>query len=510
MEADAVVLAGLRRLAEDDRLFCQECLKIKPKVGDLVPFVWNRAQEHISAKLEEQLRNTGKVRALLLKGRQQGGSTLISARFYKKTTMNRAVSACIIAHEAKATANLFKMVKRFHENNPLAPSTSASNAQELMFNRLDGGYQLATAGTQDVGRSATAQLLHGSEFAFWSNASEHLSGIGNIVSDEPGTEIILESTGMFGTLFHTMWQRAERGVGEYIPIFVPWFWQPEYQAAVSPGLVLTDEEREYMEAFGLSMAQMQWRANKIATYDEGKEWLFDREYPAAPEYAWRAPSGNPIISPAHVNAAAKSDYMDKVGPLIIGCDPASDGVDPDDTAIAWRRGRVVLKIERHTGKDEMQVAGLLARYWMQGDDKGRVPDGIIIDKGGIGGGIVSRLRELNIPAIGVNFAESATDPDTYANIRAEMYYKLRDWFKDKPVRIPNDAGLISACCATQPKDSSNGRKACEKKAEVKKRLKRSPDEADALALTFAYPVEKREAAAWAAHAGHSAPNRAGY
>ena len=511
MEADAVVLAGLKTLCEDLEVFARECLKIKDKGGEIVSFEFNRAQRYIHERLEEQRKQTGKVRALLLKGRQQGGSTYIGGRYYWRCALNPGQNAFIMAHEQKATSNLFDMVKRFHDHNPLAPSTSATNAQELKFDRLDGGYKLATAGSEEVGRSNTSQLFHGSEVAFWKNGSKHLAGIGNTVADLPGTELVLESTGNgVGNTFYQLWQKAERGENEYIAIFVPWFWQEEYTATVRASLVLSDEDREYMDAYGLTMGQMQWRANKISTYDEGQEWLFDQEYPATPALAFQIAKGNPIINPGHVHVAAKSDYMDKIGPLVVGCDPASDGLDPDDTAIAWRRGRVVLKIERHTGKDEMQVAGLLARYWTQGDDKGRMPDGIIVDKGGIGGGIVSRLRELNIPVVGVNFAESATDPETYANIRAEIYYKLREWFKDKPVRIPDDPGLISACCATQPKDSSNGRKACEKKAEVKKRLGRSPDESDALALTFAYPVDKREAAAWAAHNGHSAPNRSGY
>ena len=507
-----LALEGLMKLKGDLELYSAECLKIKGKTGgELLPFAWNRAQHHIHSCLEKQLKETGKVRALLLKGRQQGGSTLIAARFYHKTSMNPGMTAFIMAHEDKATANLFAMVKRYHENNPVRPSTRNSNAQELIFGALDGGYKLATAGSDNVGRSSTSQFFHGSEFGFWKNASEHLAGIGNTVADLPGTEVILESTANgLGNTFHQMWKKAEAGESEFIPIFVPWFWQPEYATPVRGELELSDDDLEYMQAYGLSMEQMQWRANKLATYDEDKQYLFDQEYPACPELAFQAPSGKPMISPALVSAAAKSDYMDKIGPIVIGCDPASDGESSDHTGIAWRRGRVVLRVERYLGRDEMQIAGLLAKYWREGDAKGRRPDGIFVDKGGIGSGIVSRLKELNIPVVGVMFGEGAIESDIYANRRAEMWYRMRDWLKDKPARIPDNPILRADISSAQAKDSSNGRKALESKPDIKKRLGRSPDLGDALALTFADHVDYRDDVMIPTITGHRVSSIAGY
>lgn len=109
---------------------------------------------------------------------------------------------------------------------------------------------------------------------------------------------------------------------------------------------------------------MQWRANKISTYGEGFEWLFDQEYPGTPALAFKSSTQNPLISPNAVMAAVNSGYRDMSGPLIIGCDPAGDGVnDPDRTAIAFRRGRVVPRIEYHSKLNTMQVAGKLAEYY---------------------------------------------------------------------------------------------------------------------------------------------------
>jgi hypothetical protein len=497
---------ALRRVRDNLLIHIAHCAKIKDKSGRVIPFQLNRAQRYIHERLEQQRAETGMVRALILKSRQQGASTYIGERFYHQVTTH-SKSAFIVAHEDKATTNLFEMVKRYQDHNPLAPSTRNSNAKELIFGAIDAGYKLATAGTDDVGRSNTAQLIHGSEFGFWRNPQKHLAGLGNTVADLPGSEVILESTGNGqGNAFHLMWQEAEAGRSEYICIFVPWFWQDEYRAGVRDDLELSNEDVKYQLAYGLDREQMQWRANKIATYGKGFEWLFDQEYPATASLAFQTATLNPLISPNDVMAAVNSSFLEVNAPLIIGCDPAGDGAnDADRTAICFRRGRMVPRIEYHEGMNTMQVAGKLAAYWNE-----RKPDAMFIDKGGLGAGIVDRLLELNIPVIGVNNASQPLDVERYENKRAEQWYLMKEWFENAPCRIPNDASLISDITAPQPRDSSNGRKMLESKKDMKKRGIRSPDGGDALALTFAFPVTFRSEHG-STGAGHHGPaTRAGY
>ncbi len=483
-------LAKLRLLTNNLEVYSAHCLKILDKSGDKLPFIFNQAQRFVHERLEKQLRETGKIRALILKGRQQGISTYVGARFYHRTSMNFGRRAFIVAHEQKATNNLFSMVKRYHENNPMPISTGATNAQELIFDKLDGGYKLATAGTQDVGRSNTAQLLHGSEFAFWSNAAMHLAGIGNTIADLPGSEIILESTANgLGNQFHEMWQLAEAGQGDYIAVFVPWYWQPEYRAAVRKDFELSSEDVEYMQAYGLDMEQMQWRANKIASYGRSHAWLFDQEYPATAALAFKTSTLNPLISPNAVMRAVTTDFRERSGPLIIGCDPAGDGEGKHDrTAIAFRQGRTCFRLEwMAPDSNTMQIVGRLVGIWNT-----LQPDAIIVDKGGLGAGIYDRLVELNVPVIGINNAESDTvKPDIYENVRAGMWWRMEEWFHDFPCRIPNDSALIADVTAPQPDVHSNGKKLLESKKKMAKRGIRSPDGGDALALTFAVPVAPR-------------------
>jgi hypothetical protein len=501
----AAIERTLTALQANIALHCETCLYILDKKGNRLPLSFNRAQRYIHMRIEEQRERTGKVRVIILKGRQQGASTYIGARFYCITSINPGQNAFIIAHEQKATDNLFKMVKRYHEHNALGPSTSATNAKELIFGELDGGYKLATAGSKDVGRSNTAQLAHLSEFAFWDNAVMHMAGLGNTIAELPGTEIVIESTANgIGGMFHEMWQDAEAGRGEYIAIFVPWFWEDEYRAVEPPDFTLSNDDIRYMETYGLDRAQMAWRYNKLVVYGKGREWVFDQEYPATPALAFRSATADPLISPTTVMAAVNSSYRERGGAFVIGCDPAEYG--DDRTAIAFRHGRVVYRIEYHEKKGPMEVAGILAQYWQTFQ-----PDAIFVDKIGIGSGIVDRLRELHIPVIGVNSAERAQDPERYANKRAEIWYRYKEWLEDGPNRLPNDAALIADSSAPGYKTSSNGARLIESKKDMKKRGIRSPDGGDAIAMTFAEPVVPRALRdERGAGRAHEAASSAGY
>ncbi len=490
-------LEGLKRLMRDFPTYAEKCLMIMDKQGRMTRFSMNRAQHHIHECLETQLAEMSLVRALLLKGRQQGGSTYIGGRFYHKTSMTPGRRAFIVAHEQKATDNLYSMVKRYHENNPLAPSTGVTNAKELIFSGIDSGYKLATAGSKDVGRSNTVQLMHGSEFAFWQNAKLHLAGIGNTIADLPGTEIVLESTANGqGNPFHELWLEAEAGRGLYIPIFVPWFWQDEYTAPVPKDFDMSPDDEAYMQAFGLSLGQMAWRANKLVQYGIGFEWLFDQEYPATPAMAFKSATKDPLITPVSVMASVNSGYSHRGNaPLIIGCDPAEEG--DDSTVIAFRQGRVAYRIEGYEKKRPMEVAGILANHYHE-----YKPDAICVDKIGIGAGIVDRLRELNIPVVPVNSAERAEDSERYANKRAEMWYRMKEWLEDLPSRIPNHPRLISDLSMPGYKARSNGQRLIQSKKE----LPRSPDYADALAMTFSENIAPKNSLEQR-HIRHTSPPR---
>ncbi len=108
--------------------------------------------------------------------------------------------------------------------------------------------------------------------------------------------------------------------------------------------------------------------------------------------------------------------------------------------------------------------------------------------GGLGAGPYDRLVELNYPTVyGLNMSSKATDPTQYINLRAELAWIVRDKFKNGEIYIPDDDDLKAELSNIRYKLASDGRRQIESKDEIKKRVKRSPDRADALFMSYASP-----------------------
>jgi hypothetical protein len=477
------------KLKNDFVHYAAKCLKVRSKEIRIEPFILNKVQLYLHNIVEKQLAETGKVRVIILKGRQQGCSTYTEGRLYWRVTHKFGALAFILTHDSEATDNLFKMAVRFHDNCPalVKPSTKASNSKELIFGELESGYKIGTAGNKSVGRSSTIQFFHGSEVAFWPNAQEHAKGILQAIPNVPGTEVFLESTanGM-GNYFHQQWQLAETKKSDYIPVFLPWYWQEEYVSPVPEGFKPTESEMELVHFYGLTKAQLAWRRLKIVELSVSGadgEKAFKQEYPCNAVEAFQTSGEDAFISPDLVMRARKCSVSEH-GPLIIGCDPARFG--DDRTSIIRRRGRVAYNLQSYTKKDNMEVAGILVRII-----KEEKPAKIFVDLGG-GAGIVDRCRELGYGdiVIGVNFGERNTliYPERYVNKRAEMWGEMKNWLCEAPVQIPDVDSLHADLCNVTYKIDSLSRVQLEKKEDMKKRGLQSPDEGDALALTFAQSV----------------------
>lgn len=477
-------------LLQDDELYCAKNLKIRTKKGDILPFVWNDAQRLLHAKIEQQLAEKGWVRVIVLKGRQQGISTYVAARFYKRTSMRFGKRTMIITHLDAATQNLFGIAKTYFElsDDTLKPATKNNNGTELNFAKLRSGYKVATAGSKNAGRSDTIQYLHGSEVAFWPNAQHIMAGLGQTLPLLPGSEGILESTANgLANLFHGMWTLAVAGKSDYLAVFIPWFIQQEYRREVPPDFELTPEEQEYQETFGLDDEQMAWRQAKTNTDFKGDAAWFDQEYPATPDMAFQRVGHRAIVNTLAVARARKIDSktIQAVGAHVIGVDPARFG--DDDTAIIHRRGRKAWGLEKINGLDTMAVAGRVMRL-LEDDKTIRMA---FIDIGGLGAGVYDRLVELGYGerVTAVNFGSKASDERKYYNKRSEMWGEMAEWLADMITpSIPDDDGLHADLTAPGYRHSSNGQIKLDPKEAIKKELGKSPDAGDALALTFALPI----------------------
>lgn len=475
----------LRVLTTDFSRYAPVALNIRAKDGSVIPFQLNAAQQYLHQQLETQKTQTGKVRAIVLKGRQQGMSTYTEGRFYWLTSLNQGKRAYILTHLAEATGNLFGMTRRYHDLCPewIRPSTRANSGSQLVFDQMQSEFSVATAGSSGTGRSATAQFFHGSECAFWPNAEDHMAGIGQIVPDAPGTEIILESTANgVGNLFHGMWQDAEDGSSDYIPVFVPWMWQVEYQKEPPVGWAPEGEDADYAQAFGLTVAQAYWRQQKLVTDFRNDRTLFDQEYPATASLAFKRVEGDPLISMDLVTRAIADgkESVEASGATIFGVDPAEYG--SDSTALCVRQGRKVHEIQSWHGRGTMETVGLVARA------ADRVqPEMINVDCTGVGSGVADRLIELGYPVNRIHFGERAVQTELYAIRRDEMWGEMKAWLEDKPSALPDDNRLMADLTGPQYTYDSSRRMKLESKEQMKKRGLKSPDRADALALTFALP-----------------------
>lgn len=494
--------AKLKRLRDDFEYFAKHCLRIRTKEGKVEPLRLNRAQRYLHDRLEDQRRKTGKVRAIILKGRQMGASTYIEGRFYWRLWGAKGLTASILTHEQKATDNLFAMAKRYHDNVPdvFRHPTKAANAKELAFEGRDCSYAVATAGTKEVGRSSTIQLFHGSEVAFWPNAEEHTAGLLQAIADADGTERIFESTANgIGNVFQRRYKAAERGASDDQAVFMPWYWDDGYRTPCPENWIAPSKWEQYGETYRLERDQLYWaflksRDMATATGQDDSEpcWKFKQEYPANADEAFQT-AGNSFVPSNHI-AMARTRRVIPQGALIIGVDPARGG--GDKTGIIDRIGR---KMGHHVCAtwdfdDTMVIAGHVVGLI----NKFR-PAAVNIDVGGLGAGVVDRLLELGYGYCvnPINFGSSPigvgpTGDELYANRRAEMWDVMRDWMAGE-VQVPDLDELHADLAAPvwgkgATRHKSDNELVLEPKDSIRERLGFSPDLGDAAALTFAIPI----------------------
>jgi hypothetical protein len=176
-------------------------------------------------------------------------------------------------------------------------------------------------------------------------------------------------------------------------------------------------------------------------------------------------------------------------PLICGIDMARGG--DDNCMIVFRRGKDAVsektyKISGEKSRDSMKVVSLLTMVL----DRHK-PDVSFMDSGSMGGPIGDRMRQLGYHVIDVGFGDNAVDAKHYKTRTAEMGSHCRQWLLDGG-SIPNDAQLELELTSRDFGHNDKGQLVLERKKDMKKRLGVSPDWADALYLTFAEPVPKRD------------------
>ncbi len=290
------------RLLEDFAFYAKSCITIRTKDGDTRPLTLNAPQQKLDATIEAQRKVTGRVRIIILKARQQGFSTYVHGRMYWKLSQRRARKGLVVAHVADSTKSLFDMYKRTHANMPklMQMATKYSSRKELVFDALDSGIMVATAGGDAIVRGETINDAHLSEVAFWptNSAADNLNALLASIPNKEDTDVYVESTanGMSG-VFYDLWQGAVQGTNGFMPFFSPWFDSPEYVEEVPEYFERTLEEEDLVKAYGLTDGQLMFRRMGISRTGLEK---FKQEYPSNADEAFIA-SGRPVFNPDQIH-----------------------------------------------------------------------------------------------------------------------------------------------------------------------------------------------------------------
>lgn len=225
-----------------------------------------------------------------------------------------------------------------------------------------------------------------------------------------------------------------------------------------------------------------WAREQIQKYGRDNPWVLVSVFGQFPSGQSNALLSVEDVSQASRRVVTPRDYMDE--PKVLGVDVARFG--DDRTVFFLRQGRAAFVPKVMRNQDTMQVAGQVAMTL----DKHK-PDACFVDQTGIGAGVVDRLRQLGYQVMGVDNAGRPSSPAKYLNRRVEMWDLLAEWVKGGG-GIPDDGELIAEMTAPTYKFDASGKLVLESKADLKKRGLPSPDKADALALTFAAPVARRD------------------
>lgn len=506
----------------DFRKFAREAIRIRTKEGELAPLILNEAQDILLRAADKQLEAERWVRLAGLKGRRQGFSTMVAARGYWRATLWQRQNIYILSHEMTASTKLFDMVDLMQQKHPFPPQVGTDNAKELEFVKNGSSYTVATAGQKAGGRGGGISYFHGSEVAWWTNASDHFSasvqavdevrgqwgelwreppyplpferGVGTIMGwVRAPSEVWLETTsaGPLGEFFKR-YMDAMKHIGRYEAAFVPWTVQKEYfeEGEFIPMQDAEEEgelpEAEYQTLHGLSDGQMLWRRSKI--HELGSMGKFRQEYPIDVTEAFSAADIEGVfIKPALILRARKRRMDTPDAPLIIGVDPAGSG--GDRFAIAFRRGDKIIKVIHRQKLEHDEAVAWIAQIIDEYQ-----PSRVCIDRGSMGQNIISSLRALNKHYAqvikGIDFGGKSkfkiATPNRAGpfNVRAEIYDRLRSFLVDGGA-IPDDDDLASDMSGPHVKHRANNDWLLESKTEMKARGLRSSDLSDACALTFA-------------------------
>ena len=421
--------------------YARAILQIEDEEGSLCRFELNEAQEIVYAEIKKLQAAGQGVKLLILKGRQQGMSTLCQMLIAHRMFTQPGVRCLTVGHNLAAVHDLYGKFDRAMRMMPdfLRPDTEPGGERGRRMKLADpfrSSYRADSAhDPEGVGRGMTIQVAHLTEIPQWSKPEETMQAVLATIPDTPQTMILVETTAKGANgWFYEAWMAAQRKIArgeepEFVPVFVPWFVTKRYARKRRNGEPpLTKRERAQRDKYGLRNEQMYWYRDQSDRYGErvAEEFPFEWEeaflssgipYFKRPILKWlreerrrsdfqagffhvypgmgKAAFRKEDFAPLHVFETPDHDHR-----YVIGVDFAS-GRAKDSSAIVVidvDAKRVVATYQSQTELPDavLEQAVCLGR-WYHTDGR---PALIVPERNGIGQALVDRLiNDINYPNV---------------------------------------------------------------------------------------------------------------
>jgi hypothetical protein len=277
-------LADFKAYSADPDLAVQAFFRIRDTRGQLVQFIYNRAQRLLAQ------RSRGHAFVTVLKARKVGVSSRRFAQDLWKCATTKNQHRILLTHDDSAAGKLLEEKIMPLLDNCLIPLGGVWRKSDSMifFPKTNSRYYVGTAGNRTFGRGDDITGRHFSEKAWWASPDVQ-TGIDEAMIE--GGDGLTETTANGYNFFKTDWERAKRGESREKAVFLPWMVHELYEDDAT-GLVTGGNEVEIAEALGLSPRQIAWRRRKISEMRDPA--LFPQEYPETDQQAFLS-SGRPVF-----------------------------------------------------------------------------------------------------------------------------------------------------------------------------------------------------------------------
>lgn len=371
----------------DFEFWAVKCCTVRDKsTGHDIPFCLNTPQRYVTARFEDDRRAGRPMRFIMLKARQWGGSTLVQMYMaWIQCTQRENWNSLICSHVKDTSATIRGMYNLMLDRYPremwlgtegsapcFKPFERSNNIREIQGR--GGRVTIGSSENQEAVRGADYAMAHLSEVAFWASTptrspEDFVRAICGSVNIAPLTFITMESTanGM-GNYFHKEWLRAEAGLSDKKPLFIPWYYMPIYSLPLQepPEKFLEsidDYEQRLIDLYGCTLEQVYWYHCKRREYTDHA--MMQAEFPTCPVEAF-ANTGFAVfdtddIERARQECIAPATVGEMTGPVVTGPESL------ENMTFDKRRGGR-LKIWKHPERDSMMYE---SRYIVAVDIGGR-------------------------------------------------------------------------------------------------------------------------------------------